>query len=56
MFKQCLKLTANNLHVIGRTSTGTPDQLSFFKSSKCSKLLSSNTWNLVNLLVSTSAS
>lgn len=37
------QLTANNLQVIGRTSTGTPDQLSFFKSSKCNKLLSSST-------------
>jgi len=35
--------TANNRHVIGRTSGGTPDQLSFFKSSKSNKSLSINT-------------
>lgn len=54
--KTIILLTANSLHVIGRTSTGTPDQLSFFKSSKCNKLLSIKAWNFASLLVSTSAS
>lgn len=49
-----IKRTANSLHAIGRTSTGTPDQLNAFKSSKFNKLLSRSIWNLDNLLLSAS--